>query len=39
MVRKLYSGCIMLVLTLATASCIVHRVDIVPVDVSAERQF
>ena len=36
MIRKLFSGCIMLALTLATASCIVHRVDIVPVDVSAE---
>jgi len=36
MIRKLFSGCIMLVLTLAIASCIVHRVDIVPVDVTAE---
>lgn len=36
MIRRLFSRCIMLVLTLVIASCIVHRVDIVPVDVSAE---
>ena len=36
MIRKLFSRSILLVLTLVIASCIVHRVDIVPVDVSAE---
>ena len=36
MIRKLFSHSILLVLTLVIASCIVHRVDIVPVDVSAE---
>jgi len=36
MIRKLFSCSIVLVLTLVIASCIVHRVDIVPVDVSAQ---
>lgn len=36
MIRKLFSRSIVLLLTLVIASCIVHRVDIVPVDVSAE---
>jgi hypothetical protein len=36
MIKKLFACSIFLVLTLMIASCIVHRVDVVPVDVSAE---
>lgn len=36
MIKKLIACSILLVLTLIIASCIVHRVDVVPVDVSAE---
>jgi hypothetical protein len=36
MIKKLIACSIFLVLTLMIASCIVHRVDVVPVDVSAE---
>jgi hypothetical protein len=36
MIKKLFAYSVFLVLTLVIASCVVHRVDVVPVDVSAE---
>ena len=36
MIKKLFTRSVLLALVLMIASCIVHRVDVVPVDVSAE---
>ncbi len=36
MIKKLFACSVLLALVLMIASCIVHRVDVVPVDVSAE---
>jgi hypothetical protein len=36
MITRIIAPCMLLALTLVSASCIVHRVDVVPVDVSAE---